>query len=375
MEVNTMKFTLSTKPLADALDLGVIPGNISKYYRLSCLAQLTATQKELRINLEASNVYTEILLKGSGDAEGPISALVDCLILKQLIGTLESSTTTLEYTEGAIIIHSGSSKFTLPFLADTFDGELKRPELAPEGATKVPVNLDDWKFIKDYQMYAVALSFVHPVYTNVWIGQSGDVIVGDFDNSLFTFSKKSKLGRTCLLPDTIINLFNSLPEGANITLMDKSYRVDVKTDGFEYAAQFTPKYEDEDNTGNYSADAIMSAVVKDTENSFKVAVAPIAKFLAQADLLSSGGTSKVEFSISGQEVRIQDENVDCRVKFEGKCNEFSIPVNSALLKPIIGHVDAETVTMCPAIVDGEVSGLTIWTDSLTVMVGAMDQGV
>ena len=235
--------------------------------------------------------------------------------------------------------------------------------------------MSDWKFIKDYQMYAVALSFVHPIYTNAWIGESGDVIVGDFDNSLFTFSKKNKLGRTCLLPDTIINLFNSLPEGANITLMDKSYRVDVKTDGFEYASEFSPKYEDEDNNGNYAADAILGAVQKDAENSIKVAVAPIAKFLSQADLLASGGDNRIEFSIVGDEVRIKDENVDCKVKFEGTCKEFTIPLNSSLFKPIIGHVDSETINIAPAEVDGEVSGLTIWTDNLTVMVGALDEGV
>lgn len=365
-----MKFTLSTKPLSDALDLGVIQANISKYYRKSCLAELTASRKELRINLEASSVVTEILLKGSGDEDGPVSAFVDCLVLKQLVGTFEANTTTIEYSEGGIVLHSGSSKFTLPFLAESDDGELKRPELAPEGATKVPVDLSDWKFIKDFQMYALALSFVHPIYTNAWIGKDGDVIVGDFDNSLFTFSKKSKLGRTCLIPDTIVNLFNSLPEGANITLMDKSYRVDVKTDTFEYASQFTPKYEDEDNNGNYSADAIMQSVHKDPAKSMKVAVPPISKLLSQADLLSSGNENKIDFEVKGQELQIKDENVDCRLKFEGECPEFKISLNSSLFKSIIGHVDSETVNISPVVMDDEVQGLTIWTDNLTVMVGA-----
>lgn len=368
-----MNFTLSTKPLSDALNLGVIPANISKYYRLSCLAQVTASKHELRINLEASNVVTEILLKGQGDAEEPITGFVDCLVLKQLVSTFDTNTTTFEYTDGGIVLHSGSSKFTLPYLAEAADGELRRPKLAPEGAPKVPIDLKDWKFIKDYQMYAVALSFVHPIYTKVWIGEGGDVIVGDFDNSLFTFSKKNKLGRTCLLPDTIINLFNSLPEGANITLMDQSYRVDVKTDGYEYASEFTPEYENQGNVGSYAAPEIMDSVVKDDANTIKVAVAPIAKFLSQADLLSSGGDSRIEFGIAGQEVRIHDSNVDCKVKFEGTCQEFNIPMNAGLFKPIISHIDSETVNICPAMLDGVVSGLVIWSDNLTVMVGALDE--
>ena len=366
-----MKFSLSTKPLADALDLGVIPANISKYYRVSCLAQVTATKNELQINLEASNVYTELRLKGAGDEDGPVTGFVDCLVFKQLVGTLDASVTDIEYTDGAIVIHSGSSKFTLPFLADAEDGELKKPELADANDPKVPVDLNDWKFIKDHQMYAVALSFVHPVYTNAWIGKEGDVIVGDFDNSLFTFSKKSKLGQTCLLPDTIINLFNSLPEGSVITLMDKSYRVDVKTDGFEYASQFFPKYEDEDGNGNYSADAILDAVNKVEDNSFKVAVAPIAKFLSQADLLSSGADKNIEFSVEGKEVRIKNDSIDCKVKFEGDCQPFNVTLDSDLFKPIIGHVDTETVTISPILSDDEVDGLTIWTNDLTVMVGAV----
>ena len=368
-----MNFTLSTKPFADALDLGVIPANISKYYRLSCLAQLTATKHELRINLEANGVVTEVLLKGQGTEDGPVTGFVDCLILKQLVGTFEANTTTLEYTEGGIVLHSGSSKFNLPYLADSADGELRRPQLAPEGANKIPVNLKDWEFIKNYQMYAIALSFVHPIYTNVWIGESGDVIVGDFDNSLFTFSKKNKLGRTCLLSDTIINLFNSLPEGANVTLMDKSYRVDVKTDGFEYASEFTPKYEDDGAVGSYSADAIMESIIKDEANTFKLPVAPIAKFLSQSELLASSKDNRIEFGVSGQEVRLHDESVDCKIKIEGNCSEFNIPLNASLFKPIIGHVDAETVSVCPVMLDGTVGGLSLWTDNLTVMIGALDE--
>lgn len=368
-----MNFTLSTKPFSDALNLGVIPNNVSKYYRLSCLAQITATKKELRINLEANNVVTEILLKGSGDSDEAVTAFVDCLLLKQLVGTLESSTITLEYAQGGIIIHSGSSKFTLPFLADSDDGELKRPQPAPADATKVPVDLDDWKFIKDYQMYAAALSFVYPVYTNAWIGENGDVIVGDIGNSLFTFSKKSKLGKTCLLPDTIVNLFNILPEGANITLIDKSYRVDLKTDGFEYATEFTPKYENEGDNGSYSSDDILGSIMKTADNSFKVAVAPISKFLSQADLLASTGDNQVEFSLQDNILRIKDDNVDCKIKVEGTCNNFSIKFKSSMLKSVISHVDTETINICPVIQEDVVAGITVWTDSLTVMIGALEE--
>ncbi len=370
-----MNFTLSTKPFADALNLGVIPANVSKYFRLSCLAQLTASKHELRVNLQASSLCTEILLKGSGDSEEEKTVFVDCVILKQLVGTLDSSTVTIEYIDGGIVLHSGSSKFTLPQLAESGEGELARPSLPAPGADKFKLDLADWKFIKDYQMYAVALSFVNPVYKNVWVGESGDVIVGDLDNSLFTFSKKSKLGNTCLLTDTIINLFNSFPEGSEITLLPekRSYRVDVKTDGFEYATEFSPKYEGEDGEGEYGAEVILTSVGKDENNCFKVAVAPIAKFLSQSELLSSGTDNKVEFELTGTKLTIKDENIDTKVGVTGNCQDFKVSLNASLFKPVISHLDAEEVYMCPVIADEEIGGLVIWSDNLSVALGAMDE--
>lgn len=367
-----MKFTLSTKPFADALNLGVIPNNISRYYRLSCLAQLTATKNELRINLEANNVATELLLKGSGDEDGPITSFVDCLVLKQLISTLETSTTTIEYVSGGLIIHSGQSKFNLPFFADSEDGQLRRPQLAPADANPIPLNLADWKFVKDYQMYAIALSFVHPIYTNAWVGADGDVIIGDFDNSRFTFSKKSKLGRTCLLSDTIINLFTSLPEGAKITMMDKSYRIDVKTDGFEYATEFTPKYEQDEGVGSYAAEDILASVVKDTENTIKLPVAPIAKYLTQSDLLASQSEYKIELRVTKDSIAFHDDNADCKVKYEGTSYDYTVAIKSTNLKPILSHLDTETFTLCPVKIEDSVDGLIISTDNVTIMVGAVD---
>lgn len=369
-----MKFTLSTKPFSDALNLGVIPGNITKYFKVSCLIQLTASKHELRMNLEASGICTEILLKGQGDADAESTTFVDCLTLKQIVGTFDSSTTTIEFVEGGIILHSGSSKCTLPELANAEDGELRRPALPSEGATKLKMDLSNWKFIKDYQMYAVALSFAKPIYTKIWVGEAGDVIVGDFDNSLFTFSKKNKLGKTCLLTDTMINLFTSLPEGADITLMDDTFRVDVQTDGFDYAAELTPSYENTGSTGDYHAADFMATVTKTTDNAFTVPIPLLSKFLSQADILSSGSNDSVNLTLTDSILEVKNENVDVKFKVEGNCNNFSIPLDLDQFKSIVSHVDEEKMQVCPVIQEGEISGLVIWTDNLTVVVGAKDEG-
>lgn len=371
-----MNFTLNTKPLADALNLGVIPSNVSKYYSKSCLAQLTADRHQLRINLEASSISTEILLKGSGDQDEPVTAFVDCLILTQLVGTIETATLTIEYVEGGIVLHAGKSKFNLANMAPDGVGELARPNLAPDGAIKVKIDNSDWKFVKDYQMYAIGMSFVHPVYTQVWIGAEGDVIVGDFDNSIFTFSKKNKLGRTCLLPNTIINLFNTLPEGAEISQLDRSYRVDLKTDAYEYASEFIPKYEEDEGVGSYSSEMILPMAAKNAENSIEVQVAPLNKFLGQASLLSSGSENKISFAYENGEVQVKDENVDCKLEVKGNCKNFNIEFKADLFKSMLSNIDAETLHISPTEqeIDGQLVVISIvaWTDNLAIVLGGVE---
>lgn len=372
-----MQFTLSTKPLADALNLGVIPGNISKYFRVSCLAQLTASAKELRINLQASGICTEMTLRGQGDMTEEITAFVDCLTLKQIVATFEAATTTIEFVDGGVILHSGSSRCTLSQPVDSNDGQLARPSAPVEGAVANKIDLNNWKFIKNHQMFAIGLSFAHPIYTKVWMGQSGDVIVGDFDNSLFTFTKQGKLGRTCILTDTIINLFTSLPDGATIAESGNSYRIDVNTDGFSYVAELTPQYEDDPAVGSYRADGIMESAQRDTENCITVPKAPLDKFFNQAIILTSSNSNKVTLTLTGSKtLEIKDENVKSTFDVNGNCKDFTVPIELGQLSEIVSHVDKESMTMSPIYGEDETSveGLVIWTDSLTVVVGAKDDG-
>lgn len=351
-----MKFTLNTKPFSDALNLGVIPSNISKFYHKSCLAQLTASKSELKVSLEASNVFTELLLKGSGDAEETVTVFVDCLTLKQLVATFEAAVTTIEFSENGIVLHSGQSKFSLPKSTDA-TASLRAPALAEPDAVTIKLNKDAWKFVQDNQMYAIAMSFTYPVYTRVWIGDSGDVIVGDYNSSLFTFSKKSDLGRTCLLTDTAINLLNMVPDGATITTLDKSYRIDLKTDAFEYAAEFTPEYEDEESTGSYNSDIILGLKSDDAANRFKIQSAPITKLLSQADLLSSSNDDKMTISYSGSTLDFTDTNVNCKVPVEIDSTvvhkNFSAEFKTAKLRSIISHLDGESFTMMPVFGDDD----------------------
>ena len=373
-----MEFTLSTKPFADALDLGVINANISKFYSKSCLAQLTATKHTLRINLEAVGIYTEVILKGSGDVDEEKTTFVDCAVLKQLVGTFDANVTQIVYTEGGIILHSGSSKFTLPsMLPDSAEGaELARPEIADMNAPSVTMTKSDWSFVKDHQLYALATSFALPIYTKVWLGKDGDVIVGDYDNSLFTFSNKNKLGETCLVPDTIINLLTSLPDGAQITKLGTGYRIDVKTDGFEYSSQFFPQVEGEDGIGDYNAPIFLGLVDKDANNCIKMAVSPVSKFLSQSDLVSSSSEEAITLSYDNQEIRLSNSNGDTQIKVESTCSTpFKIDLDSSLFKSVLSNSDVDVVNITPKVdeSDGSVGGIVVWSADLAVALGALEE--
>lgn len=372
-----MKFTVTTKPLADALNLGVIDGNISKYFQRSCLAQITTTKHDLKINLEAASITTEIILKGSGDVDETKTDFVDCKVLKQLVNTFDASVTTINFIEGGVELQSGSSKFVLPRLIDADvaeNAQLDVPSLPPEGAPRVKIDQSNWKFIKEHQMYAIAMSFVKPVYTKVWVGEGGDVIVSDFDNSLFTHSKKSNLGRTCLLADTIINLFNSLPEGADITQLEDSYRIDLKTDAFEYAAEFKPKHEEDPDMGSYEADSIIGLMKKDDSHKIQVNTAEFMKYLGQASLLARATDTDITLSLSDGFLSLKDNNVDCKSKVETSCPDFTAGFKTDAFKSVLSNVDEETISMAPMFDEsGVVTGLVIWTSDLSVVLGSTEE--
>ena len=369
-----MKFTLSTKPFIDALSLGIVNQNVSKFYQKSCLAQITANRTTLRVNLEASFVLSELVLRGSGDSDEEETIFVDSLLLKNLVSTFEASTTTLEFAEGGLILHSGKSKFTLPKMLEGADLELQSPAAPQPGAEVINVDKSDWKFIKDYQMYAIAMSFIHPVYTRVWVGENGDVLVGDFDNSMFTHSKKGKLGRTCLLSDTIINLFNSLPEGAKLTRLETGYLINVQTDGFEYASQFTPQYEDDPGVGSYNSEIILGMMVRDNTASVKMNVATVKKFLAQAELLSSNTEDVIKFEVKDGQVSLTDNNVDCKVAVEGSTLEsYSVDFKTVLLKSVVSNFDEDEIFVAPMKQENDIVGIALWTKNMTTILAGIDE--
>jgi len=362
-----MKFVTSTKPLQNAVDLGIIKENISKFNQKSCLAQVTAGRENLRINIEAPSIYTEIVLRGSGDSDTEETIFVDCSLLRQLIDSFDKDITTIEYVDGGIILHSGSSKFTLPKLIEANNLSLSRPATSND-ANNIELKSSDWKFVKDHQMFAISIWMIHPVYTKVWIGDDGKVIVGDIDNVIFTLSNKSNLGSTCLLNSTIINLFTNLPEGSSIKKVDNSYLLSVTTDGYTLTSQFIPEYETDEGVGSYNSDAILTTLNK-PESFIEVDVAPIIKFLNQADIVATAQDTSTSFKVENNTLILNRGAGDFKLDITktGELANYEGDFKSTFFKSIFSSIDSDRIKIGPVYNEGELSGSLFWTDNLSIV--------
>lgn len=366
-----MKFTVSTKPLKDSLNLGIINKNVNCFQK-STLVQITANKTSLIINTEADSIISEIHLKGVGDEDRETSIIVDSLLFKKLISPMTSSQIEFEFEPDHLTLRSGKSTFTMPKLVDTSEMRLQSPH-SPNSfdSSSIDIVKSDWEFIRDHQLFAKATSYVNAVYTMIWVGESGDVLVSDFVNSLFTRSKITSFAKTCLLSDTIVNLFSSLPDGAKMIQENDSFVVSVTTDGFDYIANLRPKFESNEN-GNYNSDIIIGMMENANTDAISVNVSDIKPVLNQMVLLHSGSSHTVTFDVSDGHITISDENV-CSVVDTNDSSDstYSILFNMELLKPVITNCSEPTVQISPILNNDVVSGILITSGKLTIALAGM----
>lgn len=372
-----MKFTVNTESLQSALELGVINANVSNFHKKSCMIQFSADSSNLTVNVEAARIQTELTIPGTSEFDDNesygerVTVFVQALVAKQLISTFDSDKTTLEFVKNGLILHSGKSTFNLPKMIEASDIELDRPYLGDIEGAIISLDKENWKFIKDRQMYALAMSFVHPVYTRVWVGDGGDVLVGDFDSSLFTHSRKGNLGRTCLLSDTIINLLVSLPESTTIAEHDSSYVLRYDSDKFTYVSQITPQYESDESVGSYNSDIFLT-MMDHPDTGIALDVVKMTKYLNQATLLASSVEDTITMAVTGSTLTLKDKNVDCVIDMGSSSHvEFSVEFKMESLRKVISNYTGN-VSMVPATQDGEVVGILLWDDSLTTILAGVE---
>lgn len=370
-----MKFTLSTKPLVTAANLAIINSNVTKFYHKSVMVELTATQNKLLINTEATSIISEVKLSGVGDSTEEARIFVDALTFKNLISTLKASQVELEFEDNALIVTCGKSSFSLPKLADAKDGSFTSPvELTDDViATADLVDISKWKFIKDHQMFAKADSYTAPVYTYVWAGASGDAIVGDYNNSIFTHSNSSQMKTDCLLSETIINLVTSLPENTKIVRSGDTYVLYIAADSYEYRSQITPETESEDGLGIYNADIIKS-IMEMSANIVKVDGSEIITALNQSALLTVDKNPKIEFKVDSDGVHLKDKRIDVVIPIEGTVDKpYTLSFKPSQLKPLISNSPDTLLELCPRIADDEVVGIIVGSKGYTAVLAGSEE--
>jgi len=365
-----MKFKANTQPILEGLDLSIISSNITKFYQKSCIVELTIQENLLRINTEASSIKSELLVKGQSSDEGEYHTFVDSILFKNLMKTLDSDLVEFEINENGLVIYSNTSKFTLPQVADS-DMELSRPTPSEASDYRKEIDAAGWNFIKNQQMYAIAMSFIHPVYTNVWVSSDGNVLVGDFDNSIFTHSNQAQLDSTCLLTDTVVNLLTTVPEDSKIINLGKSYELVVDTDPYTYICEFMPKYEEDAGVGDYSSSIILDLFAK-SEEYIAINLDVISKYINQAELFTSSADDTISISAKDSTFLLYNDNVNCAVNIDNPFEDFTIVFKISLLKDLISHMDESEVALCPLIQNDEAVGIIMWTDNMEAMLAGVE---
>lgn len=367
-----MKFTVSTKPLKTATDLVVIDSNVSKFYHRSILLQITVDGNTMTLNTEGTAIFSQVKLIGSAETKSDkVSVLLDNVLFKKLISTINTPQVTIELTDNGIVLTAGKSTYSLPKMMDSTEVSLNAPATFTDKQLENALDMDksSWKFIKEHQIYAKSVSMESPVYTYVWTGDT-DVIVGDMEKSLFTHSNVGQFDKPCLLSDNIINLLTSMPDDAKVIPVNDSYIITVKSDSYEYTAQFTPKYESEQN-GDYNAPIILDMMNVDESTGVIVNSDEIINALNQVMLLSDVKKPIVNFSVSKESITIKDSRVNCVIPTESVYtgNPYSLIFEPARLKTVISSCTDSVVKICPTCMEDEVVGIIIIDKSLTIAYG------
>lgn len=366
-----MRFTVNTKPLKNVTSLGIIKANISKFYYRSNLVQITANRNTLKLNIEAAGIKTKMVLHGSGDEDTTHSIIVECAKFKTLLDSIDNDIMSLEFSDGGLYVHAGTSKFVIPQMLDVNDVQLDEPIDQYNATNKITIKPANWQFIKDHQLFAIATKEEHPVYTNVWVGADHDVIVGDMDLSLFTFSKKGDFDTTCLFPASLINLFTSIPEGSTVAKIGRNYVLNISTDSYSLVTEFIPKYEDDESVGNYHSEIIMGKATH-PETYITVDVGPILKFISQTALFRQSDLDKVvDIDVADGKLTLTNKSNTYTMSVMA-VEPYSLKFNIDLIKSVLANFDSDRINIAPMFNDDNTPiGCMFWTDNLTVILSGV----
>jgi len=373
-----MKFTVTTKPFQDVLDLVVVQGNISKFYAKSTILQISVdTKGVLVLNSEADSVVSEARLKGSVDKIENATTFVDAVLFKQLVGTLDTPTIELDFVDQNIVIRSGRSTFTISSVVQSSDMQLRTP--AEPSGSECDLNASNWKQVKDKQMYAISENFVKLVYTYVFNG-TNEVIVGDYTSSLFTRSELEGLPVNCLLSSNIIGVILSVDSKSKIYHVGTSFILVSSTDAYEFTSELTPKYESEPEIGSYNSEAISSLFVNASSDGIIIPIFLVKQLLSQTNLLADGLSPTIKFSCSGNSLSLTSDKVDGVIegKLIGDSRDWELEFKLKDIMSVISNLSGEVVGIYPGMLheDGEddiITSLVFKDEDVSVVLASIDE--
>ena len=370
-----MNFTVSTKPLKAVLGMSIINKNITNANPRSTIIQITADGDTLTLNTQATSLKTEARIQGHGEGEAA-TFIASCGIFKQLISSINTSTIGLEFTEHNLTIKAGKSSFTLNASSEYDNMSLASPIIPTDDEVESAelLNVAKWKFIQDHQLYALAKTFEpSPAFTRIYNGANGDVIVGDFSNSLFTHTGGLNLGIDCLLTVYVVNLVASMPETAKLVKSGSDFVIAIKTDSYDYYTQIEPKA---DEASAYPASDILGLMQALDNESITVDVAEITNALSQSQLLNSDNDRKIVMEIRGESINLIDSNVDCEITGVGEISEersCRMTFGVDILRTAISKCPGAKVEIIPTY-DGEgPNGLLLISDDFSTILGCEEE--
>lgn len=371
-----MKFNLNVKPLKDAMDLGVINSNISKFFEKSTVIELTVNGNELHLNTQATSLLSEAVILGNNEESGTGSAIVDCTLFKSLISSMDSNEVTLDFQETALVVTSGRSKFNVPKLLTDEDGaSLDKPVSEEELANKFcgELNPGTWKYIQDHQLYAVAASQIHKVYTRVWVSKDKGVLTGDPNNSVFTYQPESDLDSDCLVSSTIVNLLSALDEGTKLYHVDSTtYVAKMDVDSFSFCAQFTVEHENENNMGEYDSDMIFDMVLDESQQEVSISKSKMASNVKQASLFASASNPYISIDAKENGVYLVNDNVNCRISKDNPGLTYDVQFMLSDIDTVVSHMDDNDMTVSPIVKGEEVFGVRFKSGDMVALLGGVD---
>lgn len=375
-----MTFTCKTKALVDALNLGIINANINTYDAKSNLIMLRADKTKLSLNLESSvnDVKTELTINGSGDSDTSSNVFLNNVIFKQLMSTINTDTISLIFEDHGVKIVSGKSEFDLPSDATFVSAdalEFNKPNAPKETATELDLHIDDWKYVKEHQVFALANqgdgrinSSAYPMYRYLWVSDSGDVLSGDITTEIFTYTTKGHLANTCLLSGVMLNLLISMPETTKFYNDGNDYYLVYKTEDFEYLTQWVPRFESDTGLGSYNSEVFLN-MLEHTSSSIQIDSAALGNLLRQAELLSKQTDTNISFSVSGSTLTVKNSRVKNDFTCVGSSDvDYTISLEIAKFKKIIDTFGGDIIDISPVVVEEAIVGIRLWNEFLTISI-------